>query len=96
MDYQELEQLKQSREYKAAEAMETALNSMSWNPEKFAKSFTIWHRTLQQEFFRTIVATIQVAASEDYGFDLRNKGTHEIAKKIVDSGALDNYYLPFI
>lgn len=96
MDYLELEELKQSHEYKAAEAMESALNSMSWNPKKFAQSFTTWHRTLQQEFFRTIVATIKIAASQNYGVDLRNKGTHETAKKIVESGALDDAYLPFI
>ncbi len=96
MDYIELEQLKQTREYQAAEAMESALNSMSWDPKKFAKSFTTWHRTLQQEFFRTIVATIRVAASDEYGHDLRNQGSHETAKRIVESGALDNIYLPFI
>lgn len=96
MTYQEIERLKESREYKAAEALESALNSMSWNPNKFAQSFTTWHRTLQQEFFRTIVAVIVITASDEYGFDLRNEGSHEAAKRIIHSGALDEISLPFI
>lgn len=96
MNYLELEKLKQSREHKAAEMMESALNSMSWNPKRFADSYTTWHRTLQQAFFRTIVAIIKIAASEEYGFDQRNQGTHEAAKRIVESGVLDETYLPFI
>ena len=96
MNYLEFEELKQSREYKAAENMESALNLMGWKPKKFAESFTTWHRTLQQAFFRTIVAIIKIAASEEYGFDQRNQGTHEAAKRIVESGVLDEIYLPFI
>ena len=96
MNYFELEELKQTREYRAAEEMESALNSMGWNPGRFAQAFTTWHRTLQQEFFRTVVAIIRVAASDEYGHDLRNQGSHEIARRIVESGILDDVYLPFI
>ena len=46
MDFQELEQLKQSREYKAAEALTDALNTMGWSPKKFAMSVALQHRTL--------------------------------------------------
>lgn len=35
MNYQETETLRASREYKAAEALTDAINSMSWNPKKF-------------------------------------------------------------
>ena len=96
MDYIELEKLKQSREYQAAEALTDALNSMSWDPKKFAQSVAAQHRTLQQELMRTFVATIHVMASDDYGFDDRNRGSHEAAKKMVASGILDEIYLPFI
>jgi hypothetical protein len=45
---------------------------------------------------RTFVATIHVMASDDYGYDDRNRGSHEAAKKIVESHLLDEIYLPFI
>ena len=96
MGYQELAILKESREYRAAEELTNALNSMSWSPKKFAQSITIQHRTLQQEFMRTFVATIFQMASDDYGYDDRNRGSHEAAKKMVASGILDEIYLPFI
>lgn len=96
MNYQELEQLKETREYKAAEALADAVNSMGWNPKKFAMGMTVQHRTLQQEVMRTFVAMIHVMASDDYGYDLRNKGSHEAARKMVESGILDEIYLPFI
>ncbi len=96
MNYQELEQLKETREYKAAEALADAVNSMGWKPEKFAMGMTVQHRTLQQEVMRTFVAMIHVMASDNYGFDLRNKGSHEAARKMVESGILDEIYLPFI
>ena len=96
MDYQELEQLKCSREYKAAEALADAVNTMGWKPEKFAMGMTVQHRTLQQEVMRTFVAMIHVMASDDYGYDDRNRGSHEAAKKMVESGILDEIYLPFI
>lgn len=96
MNYQELAILKESREYKAAEALTDAMNSMGWKPEKFAQSVVCQHRTLQQELMRSMVATIRIMANDDYGFDDRNKGSHEAAKKIVASGILDDIYLPFI
>lgn len=45
---------------------------------------------------KSFVATIRVIASDDYGYDDRNRGAHEAAKKIVESGVLDEIYLPFI
>ncbi|MBR1378764.1 MAG: hypothetical protein IJ557_06530 [Bacteroidaceae bacterium] len=96
MNYQELEILKQSREYQAAEALTDALNVMGWSPEKFAKAITVQHRTLQQELMRSFVATIRQMANDEYGYDDRNRGSHEAAKKMVQSGILDEIYLPFI
>lgn len=84
-----------SREFKAAMALEDALNSTLWNPETFAKATRRFHRTLQQSLFRTMATTIRTMASDDYGFDLRNEAAHNTSKKIVESGLLDNY-IPFI
>ena len=96
MEFQELETLKQSREYKAAEALTNSLNTMGWNPRKFALGMTLQHRTLQQEVMRTFVAMIHVMGSDNYGYDDRNRGSHEAARKMVESGILDEIYLPFI
>ena len=96
MDFLELETLKNTREYKAAEALADAVNTMGWKPEKFAMGMTVQHRSLQQEVMRTFVAMIHVMASDDYGYDDRNRGSHEAAKKMIDSRILDDIYLPFI
>lgn len=90
------QELQQSREFQAARNLEDALNSMSWKPEVFAKSVRTFHRTLQQELFRTIVAVIKEMAKDDYGVDLRNQASHDTAMAIVETGVLDEAYLPFI
>ena len=84
-------ELQQSREYQAAKDLENALNNMSWR-----RSVRTYHRTLQQELFRTIVAVIREMAASDYGTDLRNQASHDTAKAIVESGVLDDAYLPFV
>ena len=85
MNYQETVILKESREYKAAEALTDSINSMSWNPKKFGLAVSMQHRTLQQSLMK-----------DDYGYDDRNRGAHEAAKKMIESGILDDIYLPFI
>ena len=62
----------------------------------FARSVRTYHRTLQQELFRTIVAVIREMAASDSGTDLRNQASHDTAKAIVESGVLDDAYLPFV
>ena len=85
-----------SREYKAAQELERALNDYSWNPKKFAESTRYYHRTLQQELIKTIVEIIRMVGNKNYGTDLRNQASHELCKRIVDSGVLDEAHLPFI
>ena len=85
-----------SREYKAAQELERALNDYSWNPKRFAESTKCYHRTLQKELIKTIVEIIRMVGSKDYGTDLRNQASHELCKRIVDSGVLDEAHLPFI
>ena len=91
--------IQNTREYKAAKDLERALNDYGWNPERFAGSTSYFHRTLQQELMKTIVAIIKKMGADDYRTDLtdlRNKAAHEICKRIVESGVLDDAHLPFI
>ena len=90
------QELQQSREFQAARALEDALNTMSWKPEVFAKSIRFYHRTLQQGLFRTLIAIIIEMAKDDFMTDPRNQASHDTAKAIVESGILDEAYLPFI
>lgn len=82
-------ELENSREFKAAQELENALNNMSWNSEKFAESVVYYHRTLQQKLFGTMIKIIEMMGREDYGYDLRNEASHRIARKIIESGILD-------
>ena len=34
--------------------------------------------------------------ADDYRTDLRNKAAHELCKRIIESGLLDDTHLPFI
>ena len=84
-------ELENSNEFKVAQELEDALNNMSWNSEKFAESVVYYHRTLQQKLFDTMVKVIEMIGREDYGYDPRNEASHRIARKIVESGILDEY-----
>ena len=84
MNIMERYELENSREFKAAKELEHALNDYGWNEKRFAIAVTTFHRTLQQTLFRSMVEVIRIMGSEDYGYDLRNKASHEIMQK--DSG----------
>ena len=88
--------IENSCEYKAAQELERALNDYGWNPRRFAESTRYYHRTLQQTLIKTVVEIIRMVGGKDYGTDLRNQASHELCKRIVDSGVLDESYLPFI
>ena len=96
MSLRECTALKETDEGKAASALTDALNSFSWKPELFAMALRMEHRTLQQSVFRTCIAVIQEFAKDDFGTDGRNQHAHELAKRIVDSGVLENSYLPMV
>ena len=85
-----------TREYKAAKALEAALNDIGWSPVKFAESVTTFHRTLQQTLMRTIVEVIKKCGSEEYGTDLRNRATKALCKDIISTGVLENNPLPYV
>ena len=88
--------IQNTREYKAAKDLERALNDYGWNPALFAESTRYFHRTLQQTLIKTVVAIIRMVGSENYGTDLRNSASHELCKRLVESGLLDDAHLPFI
>ena len=88
--------MENSREFKAAKELEYALNDCGWNEKRFASAVTTFHRTLQQTLFRSMVEVIRVMGSEDYGYDLRNRASHEICKRIMESGVLEDKTVPFI
>lgn len=88
--------IQNSREFKAAQDLERAMNDYGWNPERFAESTGCFHRTLQQELMKTIVSIIKMMGDDGYRTDLRNKAAHELCKRIVESGVLDDAHLPFI
>ena len=85
-----------TREYKAAKALEDALNDIGWSPVKFAESVTTFHRTLQQTLMRTIVEVIKKCGSEEYGTDLRNRATKALCKDIIATGVFENNPLPYV
>lgn len=88
--------IENTKEYQAAQDMEDALNDYSWSPQRFAESVCLFHRTLQQTLMRTIVAVIKKMGTEEYGVDSRNKASHELCRKIINSGILEETSLPMI
>ena len=86
--------LEQTREYKAAMALEDAINDFGWSPERFAKSCTTMHRTLQQTLFRTIVAVLREYADPNRSVDPRNEASKDGSRKLME--VIDTMYIPFI
>lgn len=67
-----------------------------WDSNRFAESTKYYHRTIQQTLMRSIVAIIKMVGSNTYDYDLRNKSSHELCKRIVESGLLDEVSLPMV
>lgn len=92
-----MNEIENTREYVAAKELEHALNDFGWKPEIFAQAVRFsYHRTLQQELFRTVIAIIREIASDSNWVDDRNRASHETAKRIMETGVLEDAYLPFI
>ena len=78
-----------------AEAIMRQMNSMSFRADKIAKAIVNDHPTLQQSFFRLVLAVIWEMAENKYT-DMRNEDSVKIASKIkkalIESGnGTDNY-----
>jgi len=82
------------REYKAAMTLEDAINDYGWDPKKFAKACTTFHRTLQQTLFRTIVEVLIAFADENRGTDARNEASKEGSQQLLK--VLKEIHAPFI
>lgn len=89
-------ELENTREFKAAMELENALNDMCFDYKKFAEGIKYFHPTLQQSLFRLIREIINVQADDSRYYDARNKASHRVAKKIIESGILDDEVIPFI
>lgn len=85
-----------TKEFEAAQYIESALNDYNWSPQRFAESVGCFHKTLQQTLMRTLVAIIKNMGSDSYSVDPRNKASHELCKKIISSGLLDDITLPMV
>ena len=89
------ENLLESREYKAAMALENAINSFSFNPDRFAEAIPYIHRTLQQNFFRLVRSCVcKMANAESWRIDPRNEASHKMCKAIAEP--MSEYSLPYI
>lgn len=83
-----------SREEVAAKMLESYINNMSFNYEKFATAMCNIHPTLQQNYFRAVKGCILYMASRERGIDDRNKAAYEMCRKLVQT--LNEAGLPFI
>ena len=89
------ENLQESREYKAAMALENAINSFSFNPDRFAEAIPYMHRTLQQNFFRLVRSCVcKMANAESWRIDPRNEASYKMCRAIVEP--MSEYSLPYI
>ena len=87
-------EIENSREFKAAQELASALNDYGWNEKRFALATTTFHQTLQQTLFRTIVEILKVYADPQRRTDLRNEASKEGAKKLME--VLEELHIPFI
>ena len=76
--------IKESKEYRLAKDWEMAVNSFSFNPERFAAAIPDMHPTLQQSLYRLIKACIKVMAAETRLYDERNQASLEEAKCVME------------
>ena len=87
--------LEDSREFKVARALEDAINSFSFNPDRFAEAIPYMHRTLQQNFFRLVRSCVcKMANAESWRIDPRNEASHRMCKAIAEP--MSEYSLPYI
>lgn len=89
------ENIEDSREFMAARALEDAINSFSFNPDRFAEAIPYMHRTLQQNFFRLVRSCVcKMANAESWRIDPRNEASHKMCKAIAEP--MSEYSLPYI
>jgi len=70
---------------KLVEEITNYVNTFSLKPEEFTDSMSRQHRTLQQSFTRLCLKWIEYCGSEEYRYDPRNEGSHDICKQMVEA-----------
>ncbi len=75
----------EDREEVAAKMLESYLNNSCFEYDKFAATICRIHPTLQQNYFRAVKASMLYMASRDRGVDPRNKASHEMCRKLVQT-----------
>ena len=80
--------LEDSREFKAARALEDAINSFSFNPDRFAEAIPYMHRRLVRS------CVCKMANAEEWRIDPRNEASHKMCKAIAEP--MSEYSLPYI
>lgn len=82
-------ELMESDSYKAekefAGQITDHLNTFLHDHELFCAAMSTEHRTLQQNFTRLCFAWLEFCASDDYRYDGRNEGSHQISKTIIEA-----------
>jgi len=68
---------------KLVEQITDFVNSYSIDSDGFIEAMSREHRTLQQSFTRLVLKWLEYVASDEYRYDGRNQGSHEIAKRIM-------------
>lgn len=80
-----MDNIQESREYKALKQLEDSLNSTSWSPKKFAECIKYMHPYLQSTLFRTIKASLDHFADPAKYVDGRNEHCKTIAQQVINN-----------
>lgn len=73
----------ESREYKAAQQIESIVNDYGFDAAKCAEACCLMHKTNQQSTMRLVIQIIK-ALAENKNIDLRNRAAHEAAKRLME------------
>jgi hypothetical protein len=79
-----------------AELISEYVNRYSGDRDKLAVALASDHPTLQQNFMRTVVVPFLREMAEKPYVDLRNEGSHELAKLLVKAMDENPIGLPFV
>lgn len=86
-----------SKEYKLAKEIESAINDYGFNNKQFAETLGTFHKTLESNFTRLLVECIRYLARDDNRYiDGRNRNSQRVAKILNDALEQNDCYLPYI
>lgn len=85
-----------SKEYKLAKEIESAINDYGFNNKKFAETLGTFHKTLESNFTRLLVECVRYLASDNRYIDGRNRNSQKVAKILNDALEQNDWCLPYI